>query len=411
MGKKSFTRARLCPITIFCACLLLTGCWDRKELNQIAINAATALDWNGKEWVVSFQVIIPQSISSQGTSGSLGQQAPVMVFSTSGGSMRGAVQKSSIEMPRSLFFAHNRILVIGEKAASHGISQLMDVYLRNADARETVSLLVAGGEGRKILEQVIPLEKLPGAAIQNMIQNEDQNSSNFNQVMMYKMMNGMTSDSSYTLVPEVIISGNGVNNSIATLKNTSFKNKLRLGRLGIFKQDKLVGWFTSEEGYGINWIRNTVNSTVLYFGCSKGSKNYKSAVRIYRTKSKLKPIFKSDGQWIMRVEATANADLLENGCQQDVSKPEGLKIMEEYAKAEVVDLMNLAFHSAVEKKADVFGFADMLHKHYPKVWKMVKNDWEQKFPTIQLEPNVQLRIVRIGMSNKPFNELLEKSDK
>lgn len=66
-------------------CLLLTGCWDRTELNQLAITSATAIDWDGKEWTVSYQVVIPQSIANPNTGGSPGQQAPVMVFSTRGG--------------------------------------------------------------------------------------------------------------------------------------------------------------------------------------------------------------------------------------------------------------------------------------------------------------------------------------
>jgi spore germination protein KC len=386
---------------------MLSGCWDRIELNQLGITSATAIDWNGKEWTVSYQIVIPQTISSQNMGGNA-QQAPVTVFSTSGDSIRGAVQKSSLEMPRALFFAHNRIVVIGEEAAKHGISQLMDTYLRNAESRETVSLFVTSGKGRRILEQVAPLEKLPGASVHNMIQNEEKNGSNFNQVMIHDVMMGMTSDSSYTVIPEVIISGTGIrpDSSIAELKKTTSANKVKLGRLGIFKQDKLVGWFTSDVGYGINWIRDTINKTVLYIGCSKGSKDYKSAIRITKATSKLKPILARDGQWVMKVEAHASGVLIENGCNYDVSKLKGVKATEDIANEEVTNLMNKAFQSAIEKNADVFGFADAIHRKHPKVWKKIKNDWEQQFPTLQLEPSVHINIERIGMSNKPFNQLL-----
>lgn len=407
MGK-NFLHGWLRLLTSIFLCLLLSGCWDRIELNQLGITAATAIDWNGKDWTVSYQIVIPQSISSQSMGGNAGQQAPVSVFSTSGGTLRGAVQKSSLEMPRAMFFAHNRIVVIGEQAAKHGISQLMDIYLRNSDARETVSVLVTNGEGRRILEQVASIEKLPGAAVRNMIRNEEKNGSNFNQMMIQNVMMGMTSDSSYTLIPEVIISGTGVgpNSSIAELKKTTSANKLKLGRLGIFKQDKLVGWFTSDEGYGINWIRDSIKQTVLHFGCSKGSKDHKSAIRITKATSKLKPILANDGQWIMKVEVHAAGVLIENGCDDDLSKIKGIKATEDIANEEVKNLMIKAFQSAIEKNTDVFGFADVIHRKYPKVWKKIKNDWEEQFPTLQLEPSVHIKIDRIGMSNKPFKQLL-----
>jgi spore germination protein KC len=408
----SFLHYWLRLLTSIFLCLLLSGCWDRIELNQLGITSATAIDWNGKDWTVSYQIVIPQTISSQSMGGNAGQQAPVIVFSTSGDSIRGAIQKSSLEMPRALFFAHNRIVVIGAEAAKHGISQLMDTYLRNSESRETVSLFVTSGEGRRILEQVSPLEKLPGAAVRNMIHNEDKNSSNFNQVMVHNVMMGMTSDSSFTLIPEVIISGTGIrpDSSIAELKKTTSANKLKLGRLGIFKQDKLVGWFTSDEGYGINWIRDTINKTVLRIGCSKGSKDYKSAIRITKATTKLKPILTSDGQWVMKVEVNAAGVLIENGCNEDLSKLKGIKVTEDIANEEVTNLMTKAFQSAIEKKTDVFGFADVIHRKYPKVWKKIKNDWEEQFPTLQLEPSVHIKIDRIGMSNKPFNQLLHDQE-
>ncbi|MGO4496862.1 Ger(x)C family spore germination protein [Paenibacillus sp. 2RAB27] len=396
-------------VIVISLCLLLTGCWDRRELNQLAITSATALDWDGKEWTVSYQVVIPQSIANPNTGGSPGQQAPVMVFSTSGGTIRGAVQKSSREMPRSLFFAHNRVIVIGEQAAKQGISQLLDVYLRNSDSRETVSVLVTGGEGRKILEQIIPLEKVPGAAIKNMIRNEENNSSNYNQLMLYQMMMSMSSDSPFTLIPEIIISGKGENTSIAELKNTSFTNKLRLGRMSIFKKDKLIGWFTPDEEYGISWIRNSISRTTLYFGCKEDKKDYKAALRITHSKSKTKPLLSNDGHLIMRVDVQASGTLEENGCPNDPTQPADLQTLEQAASTEITKLITDAVHSAIQKNADVFLFADTIHKHHPKIWKQVKPIWDEQFANLQLEANVNVKISRIGMSGKSFLEITNES--
>ncbi|CAH1225249.1 Spore germination protein B3 [Paenibacillus allorhizoplanae] len=399
----------VCLMILSLCCLLLTGCWDRKELNQLAITSATAIDWDGKVWTVSYQVVIPQSIANPNTGGSPGQQAPVMVFSTSGGSIRGAVQQSSLEMPRSLFFAHNRVIVIGEKAAKEGISQLLDVYLRNSDSRETVGILVTTGEGRKILEQIVPLEKVPGAAIKNMIHNEAKNGSNFQQVSMYQMMMGIASDAPFTLVPEIVISGEGENTTIATLKKTSFTNKLKLGRMAVFKKDKLIGWFTAEQEYGISWIRNTIHHTTLFFGCTEGSKDIKAALRIDQSKSKLKPIFSEDGHLVMHVDVDTSGTLNENGCPNDPTQPKDLHTMERIASAEITRLMTDAFQVAVKNNLDIFHFADVIHKHNPKVWKQVKPDWEEHFAKLELATNVKVKITRIGMSGKAFKEMSKET--
>ncbi|OCT11538.1 hypothetical protein A8709_04345 [Paenibacillus pectinilyticus] len=398
-------RSMLSLMILSSCCLLLTGCWDRKELNQLAITSATSIDWDGKVWTVSYQVVIPQSIANPNTGGSPGQQAPVMVFSTSGGSIRGAVQQSSLEMPRSLFFAHNRIVVIGENAAKEGISQLLDVYLRNSDSRETVSILVTHGEGRKILEQIIPLEKVPGAAIKNMIKNEEKNGSNFKQIMMYQFMMGISGDSPFTLVPEIIISGEGENDTIASLKKTFFTNKLKLGKMAVFNKDKLIGWITPHDSYGISWIRDTIQHTTLFFGCSKDNKDVKAALRVDRSKSSMKPILSRDGSLIMHVDVKAVGTLNESACPNDPTQPMDLQAIEQNASAEIANLMSDGFRSAVQEKADVFHFADLIHKHHPKLWKQLKPNWEEQFANLQLETNVQVKISRIGMSGKSFMEM------
>jgi spore germination protein KC len=42
--------------------LLLTGCYDYKELNQIAIVGATSIDKKDDNYIVKIQVINPQNV-------------------------------------------------------------------------------------------------------------------------------------------------------------------------------------------------------------------------------------------------------------------------------------------------------------------------------------------------------------
>ncbi|MFD0697899.1 Ger(x)C family spore germination protein [Paenibacillus sp. GCM10027628] len=392
---------------IFLICLVTTGCWDRVELNKIGITSATAVDWVQDHWRVSYQIIIPQSISSQNVGGGANQQAPVMVFSTDGDTIQSAVQRASLEMPRTLFFAHNRITVIGEEAARKGITLVIEDYFRNAGSRETVSILVSRESGRKILEQIVPLEKIPGAAVQNMLLNEDKQDSNLNQVMVYQLAMGMTGDSGYTVVPEVFISGKGQESkSIEMLKNTVFNTKLKLGRLGVFKKDKMIGWMSARDGYGISWITNRIDQSVLFFPCSQENKRFQSAVRILHAKTRLDPI-QQDGRWVIKAHVHASAQLIENGCGIDGSKPEGLRALEKLINDELAALMQTSLQSAKEMKADVFGFASTIHKKYPKAWKQMKEDWDEQFTQTSLETFIQVKLERLGMSTKPFEKLMQ----
>ncbi|OMF23697.1 hypothetical protein BK132_25795, partial [Paenibacillus sp. FSL H8-0259] len=50
--------------------MLLSGCWERKELNELAFVLALGLDKAESGYKVSMQVVIPSSITSQGAGGS-----------------------------------------------------------------------------------------------------------------------------------------------------------------------------------------------------------------------------------------------------------------------------------------------------------------------------------------------------
>ncbi|MEW9699853.1 Ger(x)C family spore germination protein [Paenibacillus sp. SI8] len=396
--------------TALIICLFLAGCWDRTELNKIGITSATAIDWDQDHWTVSYQLVIPQSISSQNAGGGSNRQAPVMVFSTTGDSIQSANQHASLEMPRSLFFAHNRVVIIGEEAARKGIVQMLDIYLRSSSARETVSVFVTRETGRKILEQLVPMEKIPGSSLQNMLLNEDKQGSSLKQVMIYQLAMGMGGDSGYTAIPEVFIAGKeGKSTSIDAMKSTVFDSKLKMGRLGIFKKDKLIGWMSNQEAYGINWITNHVNQSLLIFGCTPGDKQRQAAVRVYQAKTHLTPV-RINGGWVMKADVRASSQLIENGCGIDVTKPEGIHAMEKLINQEMDSIMQTALQKAKDMKADVLDFGGHIHRKDPKYWKQFSGDWDNQFAQIPMETSIQINIKRLGMSTKPFVNLINGKD-
>lgn len=63
-------------LTVLILCLLmLTGCWSRRELNELLIVLGIGVDWKDGEYLVSFQVVNPSEISAQ-RRGGIARQAP-----------------------------------------------------------------------------------------------------------------------------------------------------------------------------------------------------------------------------------------------------------------------------------------------------------------------------------------------
>lgn len=388
-------------------CLLAAGCWNRVELNEIAIVSATGVDWKDGNWVLSYQVVIPQAISGQNVGG--GPAAAVNVFSTKGESFRDAVSKASQETSRRLYFSHNQIVIVGQEAARKGMAPLFDTYLRNHDARETVSVFLSKGSARHMLEQLIPLEKIPGAAIQRMITNEEINSSTYRQMTIHQALLDLMGPTKATGIPGLVVSGTRESmNRADKLSQTNTPSKVRLFDLGLISEDKLVGWISGEESQGVMWLKDHVKRTTIPFACSeKVDGGKRSAIRIIHAETKLRPE-PSGGKWIIHVDTKAVGTLMDYNCGGDLSSPAQVETAEKFVEAEIASIMQKGWKAVRKHRADVVGFGNVIHKKYPKQWAEVQDSWTELFPQTKVNISVRVKLNSVGMSGSAFKKEQEK---
>ncbi|MGM0880952.1 MAG: Ger(x)C family spore germination protein [Bacillota bacterium] len=391
-------------------CLLAAGCWNRVELNEIGIVSATGVDWKDGNWVLSYQVVIPQAISgTSGAGGGGGSAAAVNVFSTKAESFRAAISKATQETSRRLYFSHNQIVIVGQEAARKGMTPLFDTYLRNHDARETVSVFLSKGSARHMLEQLIPLEKIPGAAIQRMITNEEINSSTYRQMTIHQVLLDLMGATKATGIPGLVVSGTRESmNRADKLSQTNTPSKVRLFDLGLIAGDKLVGWISGEESQGVMWLKDHVKRTAIPFACSEEAKGQKSSsIRIIHAETKLRPE-PSGGKWIMHVDAKAVGTLMEYNCGDDLSKPAQVEMAEKLIEAEITSIMQKGWKAVRKYRTDVVGFGNVIHKKYPKQWAEAKDNWTELFPQTTLKISVRVKLNSVGLSGSGFKSEQEK---
>lgn len=141
----SVKRALYVSFIIFFCCVVMTGCWSRRELNELSIAFALGLDYADGEHVVTVQIINPGEISpAQGGEGGGGEaRAPVATFTTRGATLFEAVRRMTKVVPRKVFLSYVRIVVIGEALAKQGIVDVLDFLLREDEFRTDFYLLVA----------------------------------------------------------------------------------------------------------------------------------------------------------------------------------------------------------------------------------------------------------------------------
>ncbi|HDR7856722.1 TPA: Ger(x)C family spore germination protein, partial [Bacillus paranthracis] len=123
----------------------LTGCWDRTELNDLAIELGWGLDQAKNNKVeISAQFIIPSKMG-MGQSGRSNAGKSVFIESGIGKDTHEAVQMMQTKMSREIFRGHQRVILIGEKMAKNGLASVLDAYSRDPDIRLRADAFVIKG--------------------------------------------------------------------------------------------------------------------------------------------------------------------------------------------------------------------------------------------------------------------------
>ena len=229
--------------------LLLSGCWDRVEINDLAIVTAAAIDKkDSNHFELTVQVFLPKALSSGGGQSGGGSSAGAITIVTSekGINLADALSRLQGSLPRRVFWGQCKVFIFGEEVAKEGIQKHMDFLLRHPQIRERAYLFVGEGKAKQYLEVTPKLERTSSEVIREQA----------------KARIGM--DVTMKDLDEMLI---GKTNAAALpyLKMVKHKqnpkepiNIPKIFGTAIFRKDQMVGTITERETRGVIWLKNKI---------------------------------------------------------------------------------------------------------------------------------------------------------
>ncbi|PFN97288.1 spore gernimation protein GerC [Bacillus sp. AFS076308] len=369
---------------------VLTGCWSRIEINDITIVTATAIDkMNDGKIRVSLQVAIPKQLGPVGAGGSVGSNGSTVIISETGESMMDAIRRLQEKLPRRIFFSHNRILIIGEKAAKDGVYQILDYISRVREARMRSFILFSKGEAASILRLTPVIERYSSEAIR-----EQEKTGVGAKIMIKDFFNMLTTEGISPVAAEVAI------RSEEKGRNSSKETAAIVGS-AVFHKDKLVGWINDKDTRGVLWIRNEMVKGNITVSIPKEKGGGKISAELKKGRTKVKPILVQSNVK-MNVNIQAQVEVFENSSKLDLGNPKVLQYVQTLLEKDVEKRCELALFKAQKQyRTDIFGFGNAVYRNHPKAWKeQHKNKWTEEFPNLEVSVNPHVSIVRTGLSVK-----------
>ncbi|OMD92206.1 spore gernimation protein GerC [Paenibacillus odorifer] len=381
--------------------IFLTGCWSRRELNDLAIAVGIGIDKIGDQYQVSAQVVLPSQIAgSKGGS----PQAPVNLYKATGNTVYEALRKITTVSPRKIYISHLRILVLGEDLAKEGISDVLDFMSRDNDTRNDYFIVVAkDARAEDALKILTSLEKIPAVRLFSSLETSEKNWAPTSTVTLGTLITELVSKGKNPVLTGVVIDGSvDEGETPKNVETVDSPTELKYSGLAIFKEDKLIGWLNPEESKVYNYLTNKVRSTVFYIQCPEGKK---VSLDVFEARSKMKGSIHS-GKPEITIEQHLESDLGEVQCRNlDLRDPKTITQLEQIANKKVINLFEATIKKVqTEYKSDIFGFGEIIHRSNPQAWKKLRNNWDETFVNLPVSVKMDIKIRLLGKVTNSFLE-------
>ena len=160
---------KICIILVMLImCQLTTGCYDRRELDELAYPIAVGFDkGEGKFLRMSLQIVVPTKIAGggEGGGGEGGGKESVSIMTVETPTIYSGLNMVNTYVSKQINLSHVKAIIFSEELAREGIEKYINAITRGREFRGNAYILVAKGTGNsaeKFMREVKPeLESNP----------------------------------------------------------------------------------------------------------------------------------------------------------------------------------------------------------------------------------------------------------
>ncbi len=391
----------------------VAGCWDKLELNNLAIINGIAIE-SGSEgrYRVIVQTINPAAVAKTTGGGAIEFQKAYRNTVAEGDSLYEAFNNLNAITPARRFFSHVGVIIISEDLArDRGVSEILDYLERGPQVRLDPWVIIGRGNLTSLMDTPGRISLIPARRIKDIIELPSKTET-FAVLRLGQFIRLLQSESShpYTAGVESIANESIPNKDGHGVQNGQVPEPLKdiaINKTAVFRQDKFAGWLDKAEGCGLSWIRGDYEAGEISFEDPE-EPGKKVGAAIINSKTKVKPELQN-GEISITVEIEVESYLEDVQGKTNLEKTAVVARLEEAQGAKIKEKAEAALQKAQhEYKVDVFGFGEAVHRSYPKEWKTLKTEWSEIYPEVQVNIQVKSKIRHTSLISKPAEPASQK---
>ncbi|MDO8224116.1 Ger(x)C family spore germination protein [Bacillus cabrialesii] len=350
-------------------CMLLAGCWDRTEINDIAFVVSSAIDKKKDQYRVALQIPLVGQLGGQtGGGGGTAGSKTWYVDSASGTTIKEANNKLQTSLSRTINTSHRRTVVIGEEMARDGVAPIFDILTRNPQNRLTALILVSRGEARDILNTDVQLEQFPAEMIRElaiMATNRP--------VFLSRFMSDLLEKGSDAYAPVIT--------SSKTKPGGKGKSNLKIDGLAIFKKDKLVDIFKDEHMTAALILLNQARQPEFILDLP--NQMGKASIQLQKSNASFHTAEKN-GKLSVTIEIRAKGIIMENQSTYQTRENDQFYIIQKALNKAIKEDVISTVHRLQKRKADPAGFQDRMIRSMAIKKNMRSKEWDEVYKDMEI---------------------------
>ena len=314
-------------ILILIIILLLTGCSDYKELNDLAIVNTIGIDKKDNKYKLCLEVLNTDKENGKNK-----------IYYSTGKTINEAINKANNESSKKIYGGHLDKIIVSKEVLDIDV---VDSFFRLTEVKDEFDFFVA--KDNDACDIVKSLSKLPNNSSSRLQKNSKENRST----------------SSYTNI-DVFISNylkTGIDPVISVL---NIKNDLvYIDNIAITNKGKVIKYLDTKESIGYNLIRNEIDKISIPISY----KDKYSTIKINKSTTKNK-IIKKNNKYIIEININIEAYLTEYNFDLDLNKNNTITKLEKISKKEIDKYVTNVIK--LDNESDFLGFKRMIYERYPK---------------------------------------------
>lgn len=379
----------------FLSFLVLPGCWDKREIEQIGMVAGIALD-QGDD-TSNHRIEMTQQFVNTTIGSKEGVVKGYFNLTDEGSNIFEVIRRTSTRTDRSPYYTHLKVIVLSDKITSSAhLLDLMNFFQRDHEMRRTVRVYFSKGPAITVLEKKTENNEVPSFNIFYKSRNHYKTLEMPRQVTLGEMSVNLSSQQSFLVQVIGLLNG----------------SEMQGAAIVSGKKKRLVGWLTKEEVSGVNWVLGTKNGSSGGVMTVTDKKTKKDLIyEVNHITTKIKPQVNGE-QITFHVAIDSEGRLGEDWTVNDALDEKFIKKTDELVADEIKHIAEQGIAKIKDTyKVDVAGFGEALRIKNYKEWKKVKDDWDEAFSRSNVEIEAKVHIREFGSKGRKVPKTPESKDK